>query len=64
MMFNSAIMSAAKTAAVIATIVAMPLFLVSALAAVADFSKELVTIAVFAGLVITIGLAAIATAES
>ncbi len=64
MILNSAIMSAAKTAAFIATIVAMPLFLASALAAVADFSKELVTIAVFAGLVIMIGLAAIATAES
>ena len=64
MVLKATFTSAMKLFAVLAAIVAMPMFLALALAAVADFSKELVTIIVLCGLIVTVGLATIATTES
>jgi hypothetical protein len=64
MVLKATFTSAVKLFAVLAAIVALPMFFALAVAAVADFSKELVTLIVLCGLVVTVGLATIATIES
>ena len=64
MVLKATFTSAMKLFAVLAAIVPMPMFLALVVTAIADFSKELVTVIVLCGLVVTIGLATIATAES
>jgi hypothetical protein len=64
MVLKATFTSAVKLFAVLAAIVALPVFFALAVAAVADFSKELVTLIVLCGLVVTVGLATIATIES
>ncbi len=64
MVLKATFTSAVKLFAVLAAIVALPMFFALAVAAVADFSKDLVTLIVLCGLVVTVGLATIATIES
>ncbi len=64
MVLKATFTSAVKLFAVLAAIVALPVFFALAVAAVADFSKELVTLIVLCGLVVTVGVATIATIES
>ena len=64
MVLKATFTSAVKLFAVLAAIVALPMFFALAVAAVADFSKELVTLIVLCGLVVTVGVATIATIES
>jgi hypothetical protein len=64
MVLKATFASAMKLFAVLAAIVAMPMFFALVVAAISDFSKELVTVIVLCGLVVTIGLATIATTES
>ncbi len=64
MVLKATFTSAVKLFAVLAAIVALPVFFALAVAAVADFSKELLTLIVLCGLVVTVGLATIATTES
>jgi hypothetical protein len=59
-----ALTSAIKIVAFIAAFIAMPLFLASGVAAVTEFSKELITVTVVAGLVLSIGFATVATTQS
>ncbi len=64
MVLKATVTSAVKLFAVLAAIAALPMFFALAVAAVADFSKELLTLIVLCGLVVTVGLATIATTES
>ena len=64
MVLKATFTSAVKLFAVLAAIVALPMFFALAVAAVADFSKELVTLIVLCGLVVTVGVATIVTTES
>ena len=64
MVLKATFTSAMKLFAVLAAIVAMPVFLALVVAAITDFSKELVTLIVLCGLVVTVGLATIVTTES
>lgn len=64
MVLKATFTSAVKLFAVLAAIVAMPVFLALVVAAITDFSKELVTLIVLCGLVVTVGLATIVTTES
>ena len=64
MVLKATFTSAVKLFAVLAAIVALPMFFALAVAAVADFSKELVTLIVLCGLVVTVGVTTIVTTES